>query len=97
MATVPLTPTGQLFPPTGAIQPRRITPGLTTVTGIELGFKQGEASAGAETFVNRVFDTVAADFVRWSTSPSPDPSGTSYPGPGTFGVNTRDYAVESIQ
>ena len=48
-------------------------------------------------FVNRVYDTGAGDFVRWETFDSPDPTGTSYPGPGTFGVNTSDYAIESIR
>lgn len=43
--------------------------------------------------LNRVFDSVQGDFVRWVT-PSPDPTGASYPGPGVFGVDTSDYIVE---
>lgn len=44
-------------------------------------------------FTNRVFDTVAADFVEWDTAPVADFAGTSYPGPGTFGVNTSDFVI----
>lgn len=47
------------------------------------------------TFTNRVFDTVATDFVHWSTEPEPDITGVSYPGPGTFGVDTSDYTVSA--
>jgi len=49
-----------------------------------------------QTVVNRVWDTVAAGFVRWVTSQI-DSAGSSYPGPGTFGVDTSDYVVETIQ
>ena len=47
-------------------------------------------------FVNRVFDSVAAALVSWTTDDAPDPTGTSYPGPGTFGVDTSDYCVSGI-
>lgn len=49
-----------------------------------------------QSVVNRVWDTVAADFVRWVTS-AIDSTGTFYPGPGTFGVDTSDFVVETIQ
>jgi len=49
----------------------------------------------AKRFINRVWDTVAVGFVRWTTS-SPDAAGASYPGPGVFGVNTSDYCVEAV-
>jgi hypothetical protein len=55
-----------------------------------------EGGGSTQTVVNRVWDTVAADFVRWSTSEI-DSAGGSYPGPGTFGVDTSDYVVETIQ
>lgn len=43
--------------------------------------------------VNRVWDTTAGPaFVSWR-SVTPDPDGDLYPGPGTFGVDTSDYAV----
>lgn len=45
-----------------------------------------------DTYTNRVRDSVAAAFVYWTTF-RPDPTGISYPGPGTFGVNTSDYTV----
>jgi hypothetical protein len=57
-------------------------------------------SIGAEPtfYVNRVFDTqVPNDFVRWATQDNPDPTGAAYPGPGTFGVHTSDYCVESVR
>ncbi len=47
-------------------------------------------------YVNRVWDTVAVGFVRWTTTPLPDPTGASYPGPGVWGVNTSDYCVERV-
>lgn len=47
------------------------------------------------TYTNRVYDDSAAAFVRWDTS-TPDSSGGSYPGPGTWGVNTFDYCVERV-
>jgi hypothetical protein len=46
------------------------------------------------TYVNRVWDTVAAGFVRWRTN-APDEDGLFYPGPGSFGANTSDYCIES--
>lgn len=45
------------------------------------------------TYINRVYDTVAGSFVTWITLGSADSAGTSYPGPGTFGVNTSDYCI----
>lgn len=54
-----------------------------------------ETGGVTQTVVNRVWDTVAAGFVRWVTD-NIDSSGTQYPGPGTFGVHTSDYMVETI-
>lgn len=51
--------------------------------------------ADTTVFTNRVWDTVAGGFVRW-TGNAPDPTGLSYPGPGTFGVHTSDYCIESV-
>lgn len=48
-----------------------------------------------QSVVNRVWDTVAGDFVRWATD-NIDSQGILYPGPGTFGVHTSDYVVETI-
>jgi len=48
------------------------------------------------TYVNRVWDSVAGPaFVRWTTTNAADPTGAAYPGPGTFGIHTSDYCVES--
>lgn len=55
------------------------------------------------TYVNRVWDNYTGQsmspegFVRWETVNQPDPMGASYPGPGTFGVDTEDYVVETIR
>lgn len=49
-----------------------------------------------ETYVNRVWDTVAGGQVAWATSYGPDTTGQDYPGPGTFGVQTSDYCVERL-
>jgi len=48
------------------------------------------------TSTNRVYDTAASGFVRWDTTTGPDSAGASYPGPGTFGVDTSDYCVERV-
>lgn len=44
--------------------------------------------------LNRAWHTVSAQWVYWRTS-DPDPTGASYPGPGTFGECTN-YGVETI-
>jgi hypothetical protein len=49
------------------------------------------------TYTNRVWDTQAGPaYVRWDTIDDSDPTGVSYPGPGTFGVHTSDYCVEYL-
>lgn len=54
-------------------------------------------------YINRVWDNYTGQsmspegFVRWETVNQPDPMGASYPGPGTFGVDTEDYVVETIR
>ena len=53
------------------------------------------AGGVAAEYVNTVWDTVAGAFVKWRTFYI-DNGGQEYPGPGTFGVNTSDFAVESI-
>jgi len=63
---------------------------------LDLVYELEVGGGGAEqTLVNRVWDTIAADFVRWVTS-AIDSAGAFYPGPGTFGVDTSDYVVETI-
>jgi len=47
-------------------------------------------------YLNRVYDTVAASFVTWTTFTNPDQTGSEYPGPGTFGVNTSDFIYRII-
>lgn len=41
---------------------------------------------------NRVYDTSISRLVAWRT-PAPDPTGVSYPGPGTFGIDTSGYSI----
>jgi hypothetical protein len=43
------------------------------------------------TYSNRVWDSEAGKLVSWGSSP--DPTGESYPGPGTFGQQTSDYCI----
>jgi hypothetical protein len=48
-------------------------------------------------FVNRAWDTSAGAFVIWQTSGAPDIAlGDSYPGPGSFGVDTESPFVVAI-
>lgn len=42
--------------------------------------------------VNRVYDSSISKFVEWRTL-TPDTTGGSYPGPGTWGVHTSGYVV----
>lgn len=51
-------------------------------------------AVGAQ-YENVVWDTVAAAYVTWRTY-YVDNGGQYYPGPGTFGANTSDFAVETI-
>lgn len=44
------------------------------------------------TAVNRVWDDSVSKFVLWTTE-TPDTSGSNYPGPGTWGVDTSNYCV----
>jgi hypothetical protein len=69
-----------IFPETGA----RVYP-YSAWSGTEIG-----------SYVNKVWDTVAGDWVRWQTE-FEDVNGVQYPGPGLFGVNTSMYRVESIK
>jgi len=70
---------------------------VVVVSPSDLIYEVDMEGGGAEqTVVNRVWDTVAGDFVRWVTAEA-DSSGVSYPGPGTFGVDTSDYVVETLK
>lgn len=42
---------------------------------------------------NRVWDTVAGGWHVWVTNNGADPTGISYDGPGTYGVDTSNYSV----
>jgi len=46
--------------------------------------------------VNKVWDTVAGEWVPWDTKEIDD-TGKEYPGPGVFGVDTEGYRVETIK
>jgi hypothetical protein len=47
----------------------------------------------ATLLTNRVWYVPGGFEVRWQTA-SPDTSGASYPGPGTFGVDTTNFTVD---
>lgn len=81
---------GFFVPNINSFQPRRRTPGLK-----QAFVPKGGGTTGGVTYVNRVFDTVANGFVRWNSTTTPDTGGTSYPGPGTFGVDTSDYCIDA--
>lgn len=49
-----------------------------------------------QTVVQKVWDTVAGDWVLWATE-AMDIDGASYPGPGTWGAHTSDYRVLNIK
>ena len=68
----------------------------TTVVTLSPVFRVAEPWPGSTQvlYVNKTWDTVAGDWVSWSTV-APDSSGLAYPGPGTFGVHTTDYRVQS--
>ena len=51
------------------------------------------APADHAEYVNRCWHYSSAAFVRWTTQDDPDPIGASYPGPGTFGIDTTTPAV----
>lgn len=53
----------------------------------------GVTSGVVHTVRNKAWDTVASNWVVWETA-SPDITGSSYPGPGTWGVHTSNYRVE---
>jgi hypothetical protein len=53
-----------------------------------------KAGITEKTYLNKTWDTVASAWVMWETK-YPDPKGASYPGPGTFGVDTSDYRFET--
>lgn len=55
-----------------------------------------DTTGAQQEVINRVWDSVAGDYVRWSTN-AIDSDGDSYPGPGTFGVDTSDFTVETVQ
>lgn len=46
-------------------------------------------------YLNRVSDSVAGKFVSWVTT-GIDDTGASYPGPGTFGVDTSGFTYSII-
>lgn len=59
-------------------------------------FAAGMTELSSEVYHQRVFDTVAGEFVFWSTPQAPDLSGSFYPGPGTFGVDTSDFVLVAV-
>jgi len=65
--------------------------------------RQGDTAATLLTnvqtvsYINRVFDSTAGGFVVWETAAPDLATGASYPGPGTYGVDTSDPCISSIR
>ena len=70
--------------------PQRSTPSTDGVLGLVL---PTDVVGETPPVKNRVWDTVAGGFHIWVTTNGPDPTGISYDGPGTYGVNTSNYSV----
>ena len=54
------------------------------------------AQLPAQTTIQKVWDTVAADWVLWETE-GIDFNGGSYPGPGVWGAQTSDFRVQNVK
>lgn len=44
-------------------------------------------------YLNRVYNFTVGKFIYWITYSSPDKTGASYPGPGSFSSDTQDYVL----
>jgi len=53
----------------------------------------GGGGAPPVDYHNAVWNTTNGEWIRWVTQDAPDPGGASYPGPGTFGVDTQATAL----
>jgi hypothetical protein len=53
-------------------------------------------SVPGQTVLQKVWDTVAGNWVLWETE-AIDSDGGSYPGPGTWGVHTSDFRLQNIK
>jgi len=53
----------------------------------------GGGGAPPVDYHNAVWNTTNGEWIRWVTQDAPDPGGASYPGPGTFGVDTQTTAI----
>jgi hypothetical protein len=53
----------------------------------------GGGGAPVVDYHNAVWNTTNGEWVRWVTQGAADPNGVSYPGPGTFGVDTQTPAI----
>lgn len=60
------------------------------------GFVPQQVTFTVITYQNRVFDTTISNFVTWNTEGSPNITGTQYPGPGVFGVDTVDFTFRPL-
>jgi len=70
------------------------SPGLVYGGAIQYVYPYPRAQDVPVTHRNKVWDTVAGDWVFWETV-YPDPMGEEYPGPGK-GTQLIDYGVEAI-
>lgn len=74
-----------------------VTPPARIPVGLEVALQPNVLA-----YVNRVYDSIAADVVTWTTFGFSDlVNGEKYPGPGQFdptasGSNTSDHTTEAI-
>lgn len=81
-------------------------PGYTVRTGKAIsgslarptyaGFVPQQVTFTVVTYQNRVFDTTINNFVTWNSELNPNTSGSNYPGPGVFGVDTEDFTFRPL-
>jgi hypothetical protein len=53
----------------------------------------GVGGGATTTYHMAVWNTTNGEWVRWTVTGSADTAGASYPGPGTFGVDTQTPAI----
>jgi hypothetical protein len=84
---MPESTVAEIFPVSEDNAGIRVYPSAV-VGGISTG-----GGAPAVNYHNAVWNTTNGEWIRWVTQDAPDPGGASYPGPGTFGVDTQATAL----
>lgn len=79
------------------VGPRNASVKDTVIPAYETGGGTGGGTLIIREFRNTVYDTVAVGLVSWISSPEPDTLGATYPGPGTFGVDTSNFTSDRLE